>query len=121
MLIIGLVLSALNAMAEVKTVIAAESKSGGLGHTFVEVKANEILKILYWDALPTDNSKIDAYLYLNIGDNEKQQLHSSKTGSFVCAGPLKLEIVTPRHPGNQHRTFSFFWVLTIEITPNEKH
>ena len=118
-LVIGLVLSAFNAMAEVKSIIHT-SKKGAEALTVLEVKENEVMKFLYWKPTPPSMNKneILAYLSIILPDGRRSDLHVSNINSFVCAGPFKIEIKTPPVRDGSP---AYFWILTADITLNEKH
>ena len=118
-LVIGLVLSTFSATAEVKSIIHT-SKKGAEALTVLEVKENEVMKVLYWKPTPPsmNNNEISAYISIILADGRRSDFHSSNINSFVCAGPFKIEIKTA---AVRVGSLEYFWILTVDITPNEKH
>ena len=110
-LVIGLVLSAFNAMAEVKTVVA---KTGT--NATIEIKKGEVGKVVLW-TFGTQNSGLRTYIVIikldiqiNI-DPHNMPLWFANYPNFKIAGPAKIQLTGGAGRG----------MLSVEITPNEKH
>ena len=109
-LVIGLVLSAFNAMAEVKTIVVdrGETKAS------IEIKEGEVGKIISISGVSDNGTKAtDAFVYVTlIGVKVRLNATSSKT---VFAGPavITLEYWATSYAGPK--------LLSVDVTPNEKH
>ena len=101
--VIGLILSALDAMAEVKTIVITREKQIAT----IEIKEGEVGRCIF---LSTNNLN-EIYLELRT----QGTMVYLKAGSLplpVVTGPAEIKLRWRGHPPT---------VLSVEITPNDKH
>jgi len=108
MLIIGLVISALNAMAEVKTIFSV----GGQDRPSIKIKEGEVGTCVFIavdaiDIIKTLANGKKTYTYILNGNNRHEDIFN-RYPNFKIAGPVEIQLQTAG-------------ILSMEITPNEKH
>ena len=108
-LIIGLVLSTFNAMAEVKTIVTNSERP----FPFIEIKEGEVGTCVFW-TMSNNNTFGRTFLVIKKGGhnitlmaNTSEQI-LSRYPNFKIAGPAIIELQSGG-------------MLSMEITPNEKH
>ena len=109
-LVIGFVLSAFSAMAEVKTIVV----SGNKPTAEIKIKEGEVAKIisLAGRASSSNSRSADCYLSVKLQDTTVNLMQSS---SAIFVGPATIMLT---HSGGQHGGNK---ILSVDVTPNEKH
>ena len=109
-LVIGLVLSAFNAMAEVKTIVVGyEDRKATL-----EIKEGEVGKIISISGVTGNGTQpTDTFLHVTL-KGVKVRLNATSSNT-VFAGPavIVLEYWATNNAGPK--------LLSVDVTPNEKH